>query len=163
MNITPGPLHRTAVNVSAHGNEPAMPTPAYLEEKNKSIATPRIETSFKLFKSHIPSIKYLFKNGKEAIFREGKFSTNIQNEIEELTEEVAQNHPHIYIDDSDSSAEYSTEDPLAALKERLRKEIQAEQLKDKLADAGTSQQPALKPASSADISKLAAGSSSTSA
>lgn len=75
-----------------------------------------------VFKSSIASVKYIFKNGKEAHFINGKFLTDIEDEIKQLRDEITSGHPHIYVDAKET--EIDTEaDPLAALKEKLREQL----------------------------------------
>lgn len=117
-------------------------------------------TTQTLFKARIPAINYVFKNGKPAIFIRGRFSTDVQSEIDELNAEIALNHPHIYIDDTETSVESDGSDLVSGLRERLRAELIAEMaIAGSLSnDRGASKDGPIKPASTVDVAVLAAGS-----
>lgn len=118
----------------------------------------------KVFKSAIPSVNYIFGNGKPAIFVNGKFATTIESEIAELENEIRLGHPHIYIDENEKEIDSSAIDPISSLRAQIEKEIM-----DKMAaatnpenDMGTSEQEKLKVATSADVAQAAQGGSGTS-
>ena len=48
----------------------------------------------RVFRSNVQSVKYVFKNGKVAAFMQGKYTTDIKYEIDELDEEIAAGHPN---------------------------------------------------------------------
>ena len=52
----------------------------------------------RVFKSTMPSVNFIFGNGKPAIFIAGVYRTNIDWEISALDYEVSSGHPHIFID-----------------------------------------------------------------
>ncbi len=82
-------------------------------------------TEFKLFKSHIPSVQFVFKNGKLAHFRAGRYATKIQSEIEELTQACEEGHPTFFIDDNEAVTEREFLDPMDELRQKFFKEFQA--------------------------------------
>lgn len=74
-----------------------------------------------VYNSHIMSCKYIFKNGKEAIFIGGKYYTDNKNEIEELDAEIDFGHPHIFVGE-DKTVDTSKLDPLANLRDKIIKD-----------------------------------------
>jgi len=80
--------------------------------------------TFKLFKSHIPSVQYIFTNGKIAHFKEGRYATRIQSEIEELTTTCEAGHPTFYIDNTEAETDKEFLDPMSELRARFFKEFQ---------------------------------------
>lgn len=116
----------------------------------------------KQFKSHIPSCKYIFKNGKEANFIGGKFFTNEESEVAELEKEVAHSHPHIYIDENEKEVDTKFVDPMEALRAKHIKEYLAAQnaATDSSNDMGNSTEGKLNVANSSNIAQAAAGTSS---
>lgn len=96
-----------------------------------------------IFKATIPSINYIFKNGKTATFRRrgddpaGQYLTGDPDEVAELTKEVKANHPHIYIDPSDHSVEENLADPQVAKEAAMYDRIRAQVIKE----LGDSNQP----------------------
>jgi hypothetical protein len=114
----------------------------------------------KLYKATLPSINYIFKNGKPAIFVRGKFATDIAAEVEELDNEIALGHPHIFIDPNEAEQAPGDTDLLAGLRLKLEAEIRAEMAAASLIsnDRGTAAPTILKPASTVDIAAAAAGS-----
>lgn len=119
----------------------------------------------RLFKSTIPSQKFIFPNGKEAIFINGRFLTDVEEEIEILNKEVKQGNPHIYIDDKEKEVDVAA-NPLAEIESKLREKILAEiAAKEKEAtnpanDMGTTTEGKLNVANSATVAAAAAGSAS---
>lgn len=113
----------------------------------------------KLYKATLPSINYIFKNGKPAIFVRGRFATDVQAEYEELDAEIAAGHPHIYIDADEPIAEANTADLISGLRAQLEAKIRAEMAaaSDINNDRGTVEPTALKPASTVDVAPAAAG------
>lgn len=113
----------------------------------------------KLYKATIPSINYIFRNGKPAIFVRGKFATDIASEIAELDEEIANAHPYLFVDTDEPTAETATGDLIAGLRATLEAEIRAEMAAASALtnDMGTSEQTKLVPSSTVDIAVAAAG------
>lgn len=81
---------------------------------------------FALFKCHVQSCKYYFKNGSVAYFTDGRFATSNEEEIEELMAEIKARHPHIYIDDKEKTASSAMQDPMSALRAKIIAEYEAE-------------------------------------
>jgi hypothetical protein len=125
-------------------------------------------STLRVFKSTIPSINFIFGNGKPAIFQGGVFRTDIPSEISALEYEIAQGHPHIFIDPNEREVDSELLDPMKALRAKIREEILAEEAEkarlaaDVTRDMGTSDQSAVKPASTLDIAPAAAGGSGAS-
>lgn len=118
-------------------------------------------STLRVFKATLPSVNYIFKNGKPAIFINGMYTTDVPFEIEELDAEIATRHPHIFIDESMREIDSAKVDPIAALREKIIAEYKAtmEAATAQDNDLGTSTQGALKPASSVDIAAASAGGS----
>lgn len=117
--------------------------------------------TFKVFHSTIPSVNYIFGNGKAASFIGGRFATDVDSEISALNYEVKLGHPHITIDPNDMEADSATLDPIAGLREKIIAEYLAATVaaSDPTNDRGTSTQSPLKPSSTQDIASAAAGGS----
>lgn len=115
----------------------------------------------KVFKAALPSVNYVFRNGKPGIFIQGKFCTDVQSEIDELEDEIAKGHPHIYIDKAEAEIDSSIVDPIQALRAKIEAEVRAQMAAatDPANDMGATTQGPLKPASSADVMEAAQGGS----
>lgn len=117
-------------------------------------------TMLKVFKSTIPSVNYLFKNGKPAIFVAGRYTTKVAHEVTELEEEIASGHPHLYVDKAELQIDEKHLDPMAALRDKIIADYLAtEAAKDPLQDMGTSKQGSILPANSNDVAAATAGGS----
>lgn len=114
-----------------------------------------------VFKCTIPSIKYIFKNGKEAAFVQGVFRTAVQSEIDELTNEVSLGHPHIFIDPAEQTIASDMIDPMAQLRAKIIAEHMASlaTATNPENDMGSTAQEAVKPSNTQDIAEGAAGGS----
>lgn len=118
-------------------------------------------TDAKLYKATLPSINYIFKNGKPAIFVRGRFSTNIAAEIAELDAEIAAGHPHLFVDkDEPIVAEPTTNEMLAGLRAQWEAEFRAKMAEaNQLSnDRGTSEVAKLVPGSTVDVAAAIANS-----
>jgi len=115
----------------------------------------------RVYKATLPSVNYIFRNGKPAIFVQGKFATGVADEIAELDDEIAKGHPIIYVDAAEREIDSEAVDPLAALRAKIIAEYKASEAAaiDPTNDMGTSTQGALTPASTADIAVAAEGGS----
>lgn len=87
--------------------------------------------SYKLFKSTSGPCRYVFKNGNVALFKGGRYATDIESEIKELEDEVKNRHPTIYVDSAEAETDALVDDPIA----NLRKEI----INDYLRNMGNSE------------------------
>lgn len=114
-----------------------------------------------IFKASLPSVNYIFKNGKPAIFVAGKFATIVPAEIEELKAEIASGHPHIYIDEKEAEIDSSKIDPIQSLRAQIEAEIRAKMAEATALDndRGTTEPEKLKPSSSTDVMEAASGGS----
>lgn len=88
--------------------------------------------SYKLFKSTSGPCRYVFKNGSVALFKGGRYATDVEAEIKELEDEVKNRHPTIYVDSAEAETDALVDDPIA----NLRKEI----INDYLRNMGNSEQ-----------------------
>ena len=118
-------------------------------------------STLRVFKATLPSVNYIFKNGKPAIFVNGMYTTDVPFEIEELDAEISTRHPHIFIDESMREIDSAKVDPIAALREKIIAEYKATMAAATSMDndRGTAEAPKLKPASTSDIMEAAAGGS----
>lgn len=115
--------------------------------------------TLRVFKCTIPSVNFIFANGKAAIFQYGVYRTNMEWEISELEKEIAAGHPHIYIDAAEREIDSEMVDPMNALRAKIIAEYVAAQEAaiDPSNDMGTTEQQSVKPANSMDIAAGAAG------
>lgn len=79
-----------------------------------------------VFKSHIPSVSYFFKNGMQAAFLLGRYETEKEEHIQELTDAIYAGNPHIWVDPEDSQVDTDAPSPM----ERIRQEAYAQALAD---------------------------------
>lgn len=98
--------------------------------------------TYKLFKCSIASAKFFFKDGNVAYFVNGRYATDNENYIAELEAEIKAKHPHIFVDENEKETAQITQDPMSALKEKLRAELLAEMEAKKTPDMGTSDKSA---------------------
>ena len=80
-----------------------------------------------LFKSRIPSCRYIFKNGKEAHFINGEYMTDIEEEIEQMNYEIKLGHPHLFVDAEKVTVDTTKLDPLSEIKAKAIAEYIARQ------------------------------------
>ena len=80
-----------------------------------------------LYRSHIPSSKYIFKNGKEANFIQGRYTTADETEIAELDAEVKAGHPFIFVKADEATVDSDQLSPLEHIKQQAIKEYLAAQ------------------------------------
>lgn len=120
-----------------------------------------------VFQATFPSINYIFRNGKPAIFVAGKFITDVKKEIDELREEIAGGQPHIRecTPEEVKVAVVPGADLMTGLKEKFFQEFMAEQKKAAMQQMEAAikgseyEQGKVAPASSSDIANAAAGGS----
>lgn len=99
------------------------------------------EVMLHVYHNRLPSCNYVFKDGSAAPFKDGVYRTAVATEIVELDNEVKRNHPHIYINKEAAVVSDKLVDPMAALKDKLKKEILAEQEREANKDFGSNLQP----------------------
>lgn len=86
-----------------------------------------------IFKSRIPNIQYIFKSGKSAPFLGGRYTTDVDTEIDELMAEIVDvgvdksRHPHIYVDEAESEIDSEAETPIQAIRRKAVEEYIASQ------------------------------------
>jgi hypothetical protein len=115
-----------------------------------------------VYYTNLPSVNYIFKNGKQAIFVSQRFCTDVPAEVEELNYEVSLGHPHIYIKQEAPTIQSNMLDPMEALREKIIAEYKAAQTAaiNPENDLGTSDQSGkLNIATSRTIAEAAAGGS----
>ena len=116
-------------------------------------------TTLRVFKSTIPSVNYIFSNGKPAIFQQGVYRTNVEWEIKELEKEISNGHPHLFIDEAEREIDSEMVDPMNALRAKIIAEYVEAQNKavNPANDMGSTEQKPLKPANSRDVAEAALG------
>lgn len=119
----------------------------------------------RLYWATMPFMNYIFPRGKVAVFRHHRYATDIPEEIQNLDNEVAQNHPHIYVKPDMMYLTEEMEDPMKALRTRIIAEYLADQAKhvNPLNDMGKTIQESIRPQSTSDIASVAAGGDATQA
>lgn len=85
-----------------------------------------------VFKSSISNMTYVLPKGKACHFINFEYHTDRKEEIEHLKEEIANGHPHIFIDENKKEIDTNL-DPLADMKRRIIEEYEAD--KKRAADA----------------------------
>lgn len=123
-------------------------------------------TVMAVFRNTLPNSRMHFKNGKEIIFLNGEFLTNNKAEIDELMEEIQAGNPHLYIDPKRAVVDTKFVDPVAAIREKLLKELreQGKLIEGGAADYGTSDQNLkLNAGNTRDVASAMSGSTSTDA
>lgn len=117
-----------------------------------------------LFKNSILNCRYTFKSGKDAIFYNGEYFTDIAHEIAELEEEIYLGHPFIYRDESRITVSKSSLNPLEEIKRKAIEEYKAQVAAAQAANAegSTSDQKfnMASIATSANVGEAASGSTS---
>ena len=105
-------------------------------------------TILSVFKSRLPALTYLFGNGKPAIFVHGVYRTANAGDIEVLKWEIAQGHPHIWIDPNEAEISSDMVDPMAFMRAKIIAEYLAKERAalDTSNDRGTSDASKLMPA-----------------
>ena len=78
-----------------------------------------------LFKSHAPTMGYVFANGHTVHFMAGQYATASKFEIEELTKECENGHPNFFIDPQNKTVDSEALDPIASLRAQIREEERA--------------------------------------
>lgn len=120
-------------------------------------------TTKQVFKAHLPSVNYIFQNGKPAIFVLGRYVTSVDSEIAELKAEIAAGHPHIYIDANEETTDAPTtsEELMQGLRAQIEAQVRAEMAAAVQVDndMGSSDQAPVVPASTQAIAEAAAGGS----
>ena len=117
-----------------------------------------------VFQATMPSVNYIFGNGKPAIFVQGFYRTNVQWEIEEFDREIANGHPHIHRPSKkeDQVIESEMLDPMAALRAKIIADYKAQEAAaiNPSRDMGTTDQNAkLMPGNTMDVAEAAEGGS----
>lgn len=81
----------------------------------------------KIFKSRISSINYVTKAGQTCPFVEGRYLTDVPEEIMELSELVASGkNAHIFIDENEHELDTSLQDAIKAAQAKAVIEVMAE-------------------------------------
>ena len=118
-------------------------------QKYEPLRRPR-EMEPHLFLSRAPVMGYVFRDGSYARFINHRFVTKLRSQIEEM-QIVCEEGGNYYTDPNELIAQPEA-DPHAALREQIRKEVEAELLsRQKNTDMGTSTQGKLMTANSSSI------------
>lgn len=134
------------------------------EQVNKLIAAGE-DLQLHVYKNHLPSCHYVFRDGSQATFVNGEFKTANPYEIEQLDSEIRRGHPHIYIS-KDAPAVVSAKldaDPMAALRAKIRAEIELENAPKDMGANRPMDGTQLKPANTSDVAAAVAGGAPTAA
>lgn len=110
------------------------------------------------YKSSVPSIQYIFKDGRPAWFIDGLYKTSDSKKIEELDAEIKLGHPYFsHAAKEESTAVLDENDIVGSMRERIRQQIIEEEkakvraASDKARDMGNYTPPAsINPVSSND-------------
>lgn len=118
-----------------------------------------------VFKSQMPSCRFILKNGQEVHFNSSKFYTDDKVIISELEAEIAAGHPHIYRDPKELTIDTEIAELPEHLKEQAIKEFLDRQHAATSAsnNRGNSEKERLTPANSNTIAKAASSSDSSGA
>lgn len=98
-------------------------TPEVKEDKE-------VEPMLSIFKSRLPNICYVFRDGSRAVFARrtsenvGQYLTDIPANIKEL-QEVCKGHPHLYIDPAEAEVSHKLADPQRAAEQAIRDDERA--------------------------------------
>lgn len=117
-----------------------------------------------VFQATMPSVNYIFGNGKPAIFVQGFYRTDVPWEIAELDAEIASHHPHIFRPTKveDQVIESDMLDPMTALRAKIIADYKAQEAAatHPSRDMGNTDQNAkLMPGNTMDIAAAAEGGS----
>lgn len=83
-------------------------------------------TIAKIFKSHLASSNFFFKDGSQAAFMLGRFVTDNPRKIAELTEEVESGNPLIYIDSEDLEIDSEALSPMEIIRQEAYNQARAD-------------------------------------
>lgn len=137
-------------NVNTNQSQPADPT---LQDAPEDLVT--------LFMSTLPSMKYVFKSGENAVFIQSRFFTTNPDYEAELLKEIKLGHPYIYINSKEPKVNPKFQDPLSRLKKKHIEEfilqvLAATNEQNKLPDSPEGSFK-LTPSSTSDIAAVVAG------
>ena len=118
--------------------------------------------TLRVYKSTVPSIVYICKNGKPCNFIQGVYRTDVETEIAELDTEIALGHPQLFIDAKEREIDSAMVDPVAALRASIIADYLATQAKatDPEHDMGSYEAGQVVPASTKDIAAAIANGAS---
>ena len=88
----------------------------------------------KIFKNRVLNCSYHFKDGTQAAFLNGKYSTDVKSRIEELQNEVDTNHPHIYIDPDEHEIDSEALSPMEVIRQEAYARAKADLLASEVLD-----------------------------
>lgn len=119
-------------------------------------------TVMALFTNSMGNCRYTFKNGKDAVFMNGRYLTNNEDEVKELMEEC-KTSPFISINPDEPMVETKFIDPMEAIRAQVIAQYKAEQAAIAAAtgDYGsTDQETKLTVGTTKDVGGAASGSTS---
>jgi hypothetical protein len=94
--------------------------------------------AYRVFKSSLRSCKYIFKDGTNGYFIDGRMVTDNEDHIAEMEHEIKHKHPTFFIDDKDSTSDTPQLDPMSALKKKIIEDYLKEQKEQAVKDMGNS-------------------------
>lgn len=103
-----------------------------------------------LFFCTIKSCRFVFPDGSEAAFIDGRYATSDPDKAAYLDYEISKGHPHIHRDLNNLECDAKMLDPMEELRAKIIKEAIEAGIVQAATTSESSQEP-LKPASSADL------------
>jgi len=100
----------------------------------------------RVYKSTVPALRYILKDGFNCVFIDGKYITDIELHIKELDEEIGTHgrnksrNPYMYIDNDEKEIDTEAPTALDLIKQKAKDEARAELLAEQAAaqkDMGT--------------------------
>lgn len=106
--------------------------------------------------------RYTFKGGKDAIFMNGEYLTDVESEVKELMAEIESGHVMIHIDKEKPLVDVRARDPVEAIREQVRLQLiqEAKDIAESNRDMGTSEPGALNVANTKSVGEAMSGSTS---
>lgn len=94
----------------------------------------------KVFKSYIPSLNYVTQRGRTCTFTEGRFETDVPEEVAELNELVnSKSNPHIYIDPDEQEIDTTLQDRIRKAQQEATLRVLEEVSQEKNQDSNSQQ------------------------
>ncbi len=119
-----------------------------------------------LFINTLGNSRYTFKNGKNAHFIDGTFTTSLQSEIDELNEEIEAGNPYIKVDPNRVTITADELDPIEMIRKKAVEDYKAKLSAAQDTEKNLSESDSGKLSgigTTASIADMAAGSTSTDA
>ena len=118
------------------------------------------QDKYYVFFSRIPNSTYIFPDGVQAAFVNGRYTTKDAGRAAHLQGIVEEGNPHIYIDPEKTTLTEAELDPMAEYDARVIAKYLAAQASQTSNDMGSSEQGRLNVADTSNIAAAASGSDS---